>query len=405
MKTNARKKRLAAALFSCLLLAGCGAPGAGAPAKGEAICFLSSDPPRGSANEAGYYYFAKDENGNSLLRFVDYATLQDVPLCSQPNCTHSDETCPAWFAWGGAEPSVHAAEETLYILFPGAPWESWAFETYGEKALPRIEKCGLDGSERKELVRFGASEAFSSMPAADGENLYAVVTEYRSTGEPVKKIVTIDLAAGAVSVDETVQRPELCIVGAWGRELILQSGLGYYAAYNVDTKALRELPAGGGSTGCAMGEGVLCSVDETTGAVRTVSVEDGSVTELPTDLLDHGSPGWLQLVCVTERGYVVQASEEEGYCNWLIDFEGRAVRQELRAESTNERDKMRMLEIFARQKENYLVSPGRSFRAVRTPGPDGVFYGEETVDYDFALISAEDFWSSTPNYRAVTRVG
>lgn len=170
MRTNIPAKRLFAAAFAaCLLLAGCAAPGpeAEAPAaEGDAIRYLSSNLPYGSGNESGYYYFAKDENGNSLLRVVDYATLQDVPLCNQPNCAHGDETCPAWFAWAGTEPSVLAADDALCILFPGAPWDGWAFETYGEKALPRILKCNTDGSDRQELARFGASEAFASMPAA-----------------------------------------------------------------------------------------------------------------------------------------------------------------------------------------------------------------------------------------------
>lgn len=407
MRTNLRMKGLFAAAFAaCLLLTGCGAPGPDAPAaEGDAIRFLSSDSTYGSGNEAGYYYFAKDENGNSLLRVVDYATLQDVPLCSQPNCAHSDETCPAWFEWGGTSPAVLAGDDALYILFSGAPWDGWAFKTYGEKALPRILKCRPDGSDRQELVRFGASEAFASMPAADGKNLYIILTDYSSASGPVQKIVTIDLVTGAVSTDESVQSTEPSIAGAWGRELILRSGVGrnYYAAYNVDTKELRDL--GSSESTAAVGEGVLCYIDEATGAVHTVSVEDGSVTELATDLLDRGSPQWAMLAGVTEQGYVVQVAEEEGYSNWLVDFEGRAVRQELQAESTDERDHMRMLEIFARQGEDYLVSPSRSYYTVRTPGPNGVTYGEDVVDYAFALISAEDFWASTPNYRAVTRVG
>lgn len=409
MRTNTPAKRLFAAAFAaCLLLAGCAAPGpeAEAPAaEGDAIRYLSSNLPYGSGNEAGYYYFAKDENGNSLLRVVDYATLQDVPLCSQPNCAHGDETCPAWFAWGGTELSVLASDDALYILFPGAPWDGWAFETYGEKALPRILKCNTDGSDRQELARFGASEAFASMPAADGQNLYIILADYSSAGGPVEKIVTIDLASGATSADEAVQRAELRIVGAWGRELILQSGLGrnYYAAYNVDTKELRDL-ASTDSTAVVF-EGSLCFLDEATGAIRTVSVEDGGVTELAADLPEQASPQWAMLAGVTEQGYVVQASGEDGYHNWLVDFEGRAVRQELQAESTEERDHMRMLEIFARQGEDYLVSPSRSFHTVLTPGPNGVTYGEDVVDYAFALISAKDFWSGTPNYRAVTRVG
>ena len=319
MRTNTPAKRLFAAAFAaCLLLAGCAAPGpeAEAPAaKGDVIRFLSSNLPYGSGNEAGYYYFAKDENGNSLLR--------DVPLCSQPNCAHGDETCPAWFAWGGTEPSVLASDDALYILFPGAPWDGWAFETYGEKALPRILKCNTDGSDRQELARFGASEAFASMPAADGQNLYIILADYSSAGGPVEKIVTIDLASGATSADEAVQRAELRIVGAWGRELILQSGLGrnYYAAYNVDTKELRDL-ASTDSTAVVF-EGSLCFLDEATGAIRTVSVEDGSVTELATDLTEQASPQWAMLAGVTEQGYVVQASGEDVYHNWLIDFGGQ----------------------------------------------------------------------------------
>lgn len=409
MRTNIPAKRLFAAAFAaCLLLAGCAAPGpeAEAPAaEGDAIRYLSSNLPYGSGNEAGYYYFAKDENGNSLLRVVDYATLQDVPLCNQPNCAHGDETCPAWFAWAGTEPSVLAADDALYILFPGAPWDGWAFETYGEKALPRILKCNTDGSDRQELARFGASEAFASMPAADGQNLYIILTDYSSASGPVEKIVTIGLDSGAVSADESVQRTELSIAGAWGRELILRSGAGrnYYAAYNVDTKELRDL--GSTDSTAVVFEGSLCFLDEATGAIRTVSVEDGGVTELATDLTEQASPQWAMLACVTEQGYVVQASGEDGYHNWLVDFEGRAVRQELQAESTEERDHMRMLEIFARQGEDYLVSPSRSFHTVLTPGPNGVTYGEDVVDYAFALISAKDFWSGTPNYRAVTRAG
>ena len=102
---------------------------------------------------------------------------------------------------------------------------------------------------------------------------------------------------------------------------------------------------------------------------------------------------------------MVQAATEEGYCNLLVDFEGKTTRQTLQADSTEDRDNMRMLEIFARQGQNYLVSPSRTYNTVRTPAPNGATYGEDIVEYAFALISAEDFWNSTPNYRAGTRVG
>ncbi|HJB21806.1 MAG TPA: hypothetical protein H9773_08895 [Candidatus Fournierella merdavium] len=396
----------AAALAVCLL-AGCGAPGPAPAAQGDAIRFLNPDSSYGSGTEAGYYYFTRDESGNSLLRFVDYATLQDVPLCSQPNCAHGDESCPAWFAYTGADVSVCAGDDALYIVYPGVPWNDWAFEAYGEKALPRIVKCGLDGANRQELVRFGAAEAFTCLPAADEKNLYAVVADYGEGTDAVKQIVTVDLATGGVSVDESVQRPELRIAGAWGRELILEFSTGQYsyAAYNVDTKALRELKAAGGSVGAAVGEGVLCRMDESAGAVHIISVEDGSTTELATDLLDRYSPEWPRLVAVLDRGYLVQGGEGGSQYNYLIDSEGKATRQELQAESTDDHDKMRMLQIFARRGEEYLTSPSRSYHTSRTPGPGGVTYGEEVADHAFALMGAEDFWNNAPNYRSVTRAG
>ena len=345
---------------------------------------------------SGYYYLARQNGGDFVLHFVDYATLEDSAVCSA-GCDHTGEGCTARLAWDGCDIRVYAARDRLFVVYGG--------EAKEQAGTARVISCERDGSHRQELARFGASEAFASMPAADGQNLYIILADYSSAGGPVEKIVTIDLASGATSADEAVQRAELRIVGAWGRELILQSGLGrnYYAAYNVDTKELRDL-ASTDSTAVVF-EGSLCFLDEATGAIRTVSVEDGSVTELATDLTEQASPQWAMLAGVTEQGYVVQASGEDVYHNWLIDFGGRAVRQELQAESTEERDHMRMLEIFARQGEDYLVSPSRSFHTVLTPGPNGVTYGEDVVDYAFALISAKDFWSGTPNYRAVTRVG
>lgn len=399
-----------AALAVCLLLAGCGAAAKTAPPAAEtggALVFLAPCSAYGSGGEAGYYYIATRENGDRLLRYVDYAALQDMALCSQPNCAHADESCPAWFAWGGTGLSVFAGPGALFLIHAGSPWSDWAFATYGAAALPRVEVCAPDGSGRRELAAFGAAEAFSSLPAADGEALYTIVTSYDDArGQATQKIVAIDLATGAVRADESVQRPELRIVGTWGRELILQSGSGrnYYAAYDVDTNALRELDAAGGEMAAAVGEGTLCRMDEATGAIRVVSVADGSVTQLATDLLDQCEPQWLRLTGVTEQGYVVQVAEADGYHNWLIDLAGGARRQPLQAQSTDANDKMRMLEIFARQGENYLVSPSRSYHTTRTPGPDGVTYGEDTVDYDFALISARDFWAGTANYRAVARI-
>ena len=42
----------------------------------------------------GAIYIAS-ENGSRAAYFIDYKTLQSVPLCNKPNCTHHDNTCLA----------------------------------------------------------------------------------------------------------------------------------------------------------------------------------------------------------------------------------------------------------------------------------------------------------------------
>lgn len=41
----------------------------------------------------GCIYTTITESGTNIAHFVDYETLQSVPLCNKPNCTHSNESC------------------------------------------------------------------------------------------------------------------------------------------------------------------------------------------------------------------------------------------------------------------------------------------------------------------------
>lgn len=404
-------------LLSVLLLTSCGANSpADSPVSGQtsgeqtaSIQYLGPEQPFGSGNSSGYYYLDTLDGGASLLRYVDYATHQDVPLCSQPNCTHDDEKCSAWFAYGGTTLNVYATDEQLIICFNGSPWDSSAFAEYGEAALPRVFTLQPDGSERQEVARFEAADAFSSIPAFDGQTLYTIVTSYNEgDGNGSKTITAIDLATGKKRADDSIKRRELRIVGAAGRELVLESmvsdTLTAYAAYNVDSGQLRDLynesqPV---SAVCRNGELFLLEIDS--GALRRIDVATGTETTQSTDLLNSRSLDWVHLAFVTDAGYVVQAHENGTACNFLIDKSGKTTKQELWADSTDSHDKMRMLDIFAQTDSGYLVAPSRTFHTVNVPGPEGVTYGVDQVSYSFALISPEDFWSSNPNYQPVSRL-
>lgn len=421
-----RSNRLLAILTACLLLAGCGAapaPSGGSGAAGAesetaqvtlptasgGLEALGRDTAFGSGNSSGYYYLSTLDGGAFLLRYIDYATGQDLPLCSQPNCSHSGETCPAWFAYSGTSANVYTTDQQVFVTFNGSPWDSDAFAEYGEAALPRVLTLAPDGSGRREVARFGAADAFTSLPAAGDGTFYTIVTDYgEGEGSGEKRIAAIDLATGKVTTDDSVQRREMRIVGAAGRELVLQSMVSdtpsAYASYNVDSGELRDLYNGSEPVSAACRDGALILLETKTGTLRCIQIATGQETTLSTDLFSGRSLDFVTLAFVTDAGYVVQAHQGRTAYNFLIDQTGKTTRQELFADSTDPHDKLRMLDIFAQPGGDYLVAPSRSYRTVKVPGPNSVSYGIDEPVHAFALISQADFWASKPNYRPVTRL-
>ena len=114
---------------------------------------------KGSGSSDGYYYLARQDGGDFVLHFVDYATLEDAAVCSA-GCTHTDEGCTALFSWDGCDIRVYAAQDRLFVVYCG--------EAKEQTGKARVISCGRDGSEQRELARFGASDFIDSAPAWDG---------------------------------------------------------------------------------------------------------------------------------------------------------------------------------------------------------------------------------------------
>lgn len=81
----------ALALALCLTLSGCGDP-----SQPESN-MIQNYPINHHIIYANTYQngaiYTKYENNARVAYFIDYKTLQSVPLCNKPNCTHHDDTC------------------------------------------------------------------------------------------------------------------------------------------------------------------------------------------------------------------------------------------------------------------------------------------------------------------------
>ena len=56
---------------------------------------------RGSSSDKGFFQIFSHTDGHSNLMFIDYATAQQVFVCSSPSCNHKDETCSSYIESDG----------------------------------------------------------------------------------------------------------------------------------------------------------------------------------------------------------------------------------------------------------------------------------------------------------------
>lgn len=212
MLVNSKKiaTAVATAMFSgCLVvLAGCSS----APSSHSASAEATAVPPSTSnevtptavalhqiGTEGGAAMEVSGENGfyelvpifpNSYnILYLDYETAQQVYLCGDPNCSHNSETCTSYIdASAGNIPGLLYSDGKIYLIESGA---------VSEEALPKIEVMNADGSEKKLLKEFTASQVINSgWYLADDTFIYYVREDIDSMGSATKTLCRIDKVTG-----------------------------------------------------------------------------------------------------------------------------------------------------------------------------------------------------------------
>ena len=94
----------------------------------------------GAAGAKGFYFVSaavRSDDSTSLM-YCDYDTMQQLLLCSQPNCAHNTAACNGYLPYsaGGIVPEI--VGQNLVLFYPG--------NVHAEEnaTLPRIETMGLD---------------------------------------------------------------------------------------------------------------------------------------------------------------------------------------------------------------------------------------------------------------------
>ena len=254
MRCKSKIKCTAGFLVCLALFTGCGAKPDSGPIltaeKGEApdgnggkleMLVRGADIICGTGSEAGFYYVAPaPENmltGN--IRYVDYASGQDVYLSSQVNGDHRGEEDPSYLDSLAGETALFLYNDRLFFLRGGAPAYA-ANESFGERALSAIYSMGLDGADRKRIYQGDSTSTLLPVVLADDQFLYC----FRVT---MKEIELFKLAfdGGKETLVATFPFGTQFLEG-WDRNLIVQTVEDVQAgndhrtdytvyAFNVDT--------------------------------------------------------------------------------------------------------------------------------------------------------------------------
>ena len=283
---------LLSALLACLLpalpLAGCAFSSPEAVTGGVQFTALQQSDGwnYGGSRPDGFYFVSADcrEDGSTNLLYLDYATGQQVYLCSQPNCSHDTDACTSYLPYSAGGILSSVVGDRLVLVFPGNLQEAAGTDT----VLPHIETMGLDGSDRKTTVTFGANQVISRPLVTDGKYLYTRLSTTAEDGSFTARLVRIDPDGG--EPEALCDLNQEWLKGGAGSRLILWDADQTYAAYDPATGERTTLYQAEdalftsnlfGSTLAYLQDGVFHLLDVPTGQDKTLSGYQVSEEEKP----------------------------------------------------------------------------------------------------------------------------
>ena len=406
-------------------LAGCGKGGeqgaapAGQPAaaEGEKGPLHLLQP----GTEQGYYHVADsgafgNYTGGGVILFADYENGREVPLCADPACTHSGDTCPAW---------VRPWEAGDTLLVEGQTLLGWG---NGYEHPYRLTAMDLDGGRRRTLCELdnGESWMYGGVPAlwgvplavrcaGDGRELYFLV-QVGTGGESTVQVRAVPLAGSAQRTVAALDYEDVHLCGALGRELILlvrdvqaQEGDGPWykgavvrlLAVDADTGAQREAAAWPleefvqGTCGpdayydVEKATGHIWRTDLATGARADTGLSGPQGSVQDSAYLEGVCAGRLILSTWVDRG-------EEQWANprWAVDLStGEAAEIGLTV-YVEEKMGSRPAPVLAQtEKELYLVEEQRTEHRT-LPGLQGAPEDRMFTTQVCCLVPKEDFFAS-----------
>lgn len=205
------------------------------------------------------FYFMTDRLDSLYprLKYVDYATRQEVFLCSDSSCNHDKESCTAVFSYeefyaneGGKSRLFTYNNKLFFLSNPASDFLMWQSPNAGEEggfsAGSFVEEknaalcqMNLDGTGREKIFELPKGQTFETAVVGEGDNLWFIIKTpdiYKDeksgaamTCSKDRQLIKFSLSGKkiieSIPFDE-YNKTTLELMGAWGNSLIF-SGVEY----------------------------------------------------------------------------------------------------------------------------------------------------------------------------------
>lgn len=389
----------------------------------------------------GYYYISedsvklKDGSYGAHIMYMDFATEQEVYLCSDTGCSHDDKSCNAVlsedefvilssriFVWNGK----------LYLLSKDYDTEGSVVidgmngqEIQAETKPAVLYQMNLDGTNRKKIYTFADGVTLEDTILATNDNVYFVTKKLETNMEENVSVTTAQ-NRNLVKLDpvnsslETITSMDMGdgiswgIIGCFDNSLVL-GGISYedgdsstsdisqeewkelysksksvYATFNLDSKKFTEVYQikNTGIHAAETKDGILYVSNEASQEIQAIDLRSGKNSTL-TSLRQNNIIGVFSdmLVCQTwdltddyTLYFVNIKNGEVSHCVLTNQFNGWAL--ELICEAGND-----ALVIY-----DYKADPHS----------DGSY---EIHQYKYALIAKEALYAGKNEFRPIEMIG
>ena len=336
-----------------------------------------------TGTEDGAYIRRTLLDWSEVLTFIDYEAKIGVPLCSQANCTHSDDTCTAWLPVGWNTQFV--LNDKLYVICSA--------NGNSEELL----EMDLNGQNRRQVLPLNSNEIFSAAGVVGNEQyLFFGVEETKpETGWPEYTIRRLDLKTG--KLEKIHQRSDgknntITLLGACGDQLVIKyvDALGIVQeskdasdammveTYCIDQNGQRipgDYPAWQNKDTFMNYAGTcLYLTNSAEGTLTIHDFADGSETTFQDDRLRCSTV--TQTVEALPEGLMLSVASEDtkAYPNWYLYRDGELIPSQYAV----------LGELDTRTKNRVVQDAGTYYLVQRD-------YSYQYPQY--SLVAKEDFWA------------